>query len=148
MEFKNVTIIGCKIGRDVEIDYLNHLDSRDYKVKDDELPHPDLRKSLDEISLDLADAFMVVNKETAERYVATGFKLSEKEGVYFANIQGKFTTVHNEVVKVTSGNIEIPDDVGDPWTIRIKTLRTELYKYFFEGKCAQQKLPFKESETK
>ena len=144
MEKNNVHITGCKIGKAVSVDYTNHLDSRNYNVTDDEIPHPDMRKALLDLQEDLASAYWAMSGVVTDNFVPTGFTVTEKDGEFSITISGKMETKHGDTVNVSSGKISLDDDPD--LSVKLETLRNELYDYLFKGKSAQTKIEFKDEE--
>jgi hypothetical protein len=96
---------------------------------------------------------MAFKDEVAEAYYSIGHSLSdyivpnevivtEKKGQFFLTIKGKFTTAHDDEVSISSGAIPMEDDPADELVVKLNTLRTELWEYFWNEKNAQQKIPF------
>lgn len=143
MKQENVQILSGKIGGIVKIDYFDKVDSRNHSIEDDETFHPDLRKALLEFRDDLANAYYAVSSNVRENFVPNEFAVTEKDGTFFLTIKGKFETSHDDSVNVTSGKIPMDKDPTDDLVVKLNTLRSELFKYFWNGKNAQGKLPFK-----
>lgn len=146
MNEKNVQILGCKIGKTIIVEYYNKSDGRNYTVEDDEIAHPDMKEALLDFKQEMAQAFYSLNKEVVDSFTPTGFAVSDVKEKFFLDIKGKFSTSHKDTINVSSGKIELKEN--SPVSKKLLKLRRELFLYFFEGKCAQQKIPFEEKDGK
>ncbi len=146
MKLKNVHILTGKFGKIVEIDYFDKLDSRNHSIEDDENVHPDLKKALMALRDDLADAYYAVSSSVRENFIPNEFSVTEKDGSFFLTIKGKFETSHEDTINVTSGKILMEDDPTDDLVVKLNTLRSELFQYFWNDK-ADGKLPFKKEAS-
>ena len=144
MEFKNVHILACKVGKNIQMDYLDLKDQYNYSVEGDELPHPDLRKALMELQDDLAGAHYAMSDDIVEKFTPTGFSVTEKEGDFYLTIKGKMITAQDDSINITSGKLLLDYDPNDDLVVKLNTLRVELFNYIFKDKKAQQKIEFKE----
>lgn len=147
MKQENVQILFAKVGGIVKIDYFDKIDSRNHSIEDDEIVHPDLRAALMQFQEDLSNAYYVASSAVRENFVPNEFAVSEKDGTFFLTIKGKFETSHEDSVNVTSGKIPMGDDLHDELVVKLNTLRSELWQYFWNDKNAQGKLPFKKDEV-
>lgn len=146
MKLENTQILFGKIGGVVKIDYYDKVDSRNHSIEDDEVVHPDLHKALMAFQDDLADAYYAVSSNVRENFVPNEFSVTEKDGSFFLTIKGKFETSHDDSVNVTSGKILMEEDPTDDLVVKLNTLRSELFEYFWNDKNAQAKLPFEEEK--
>lgn len=141
MIFDNIQILACKFGKKVSMDYYNKIDNLNYNVEDGELPHPDLRNAMKAFQENLAESHYVLGTDK-DNFVPNGFIIQEKKDKFFVKVSGKMTTNEDDKVSVNSGNLDM-----EPLEEKVATLRQELFEFFFEGKNAQGKLPFKDGES-
>ena len=146
MKQENVQILSGKIGRVVKIDYFDRLDSRNHSIEDDQVVHPDLKKALMAFRNDIAEVYYSVSHSLSDYIVPNEFSVTEKDGIFFLTVKGKFSTSHGDEVSLSSGKIPLEDDPIDELVVRLNTLRHELFEYFWNDKNAQQKLPFDEKK--
>jgi hypothetical protein len=142
MKLENTQILACKVGRIVKIDYFDKLDSRNHSIEDDEIVHPDLREALMSFKDDMSEAYYSVSLSLSEHFTPNEFAVTESDGTFFLTIKGKFETTHDEEVNVSSGKIIMAEDPTDELVVKLNTLRSELFEYFWNDKNAQGKLPF------
>ncbi len=133
MKQTDIQILGCKIGKKISANYYDNRDSHNYNVEDGEYPHPDLINAIKAFKSDLAEAHFILGEEQ-DNFRPSGFQVTEDKEKFFVKISGKMTTFHDDKVTINSGTIPIEE--GDVEK-KLKTLRGELYKFFFEGKSAQ-----------
>lgn len=146
MKHENVQILSAKFGKIVEIDYFDKLDSRNHSIEDVEAVHQDCRRALMAFQDDLANAYYAISSTVRENFVPNEFSVTETKGKFFLTIRGKFETSHGDTVNVTSGKIPMSDDPTDELVVKLNTLRSELFQYFWNDK-ADGKLPFKKEES-
>ena len=142
MKHENVQILSAKFGKIVEIYYFDRLDSRNHSIEDTEAVHQDCKRALMAFQDDLANAYYAISSTVRENFVPNEFSVTEKDGIFFLTIKGKFETSHKDTVNVTSGKIPMSDDPTDELVVKLNTLRSELFQYFWNDK-ADGKLPFK-----
>ena len=147
MKQENVQILHAKFGKKVEIDYFDKTDSRNHSIEDDEIVHPDLRKALMAFKDDVAEAYYSVSHSLSEYIVPNEVIVTEKDGTFFLTIKGKIDTSYEDEVSISSGKIPMAADPNDELVVKLNTIRTELWEYFWNEKNAQQKIPF-EGEKK
>lgn len=147
MKQENVQILHAKFGKIVEIDYFDKTDSRNHSIEDDEIVHPDLRKALMAFKEDMAEAYYSISHSLADYFTPNEVIVTEKKGTFFLTVKGKFQTAQEDEVSATSGLIPMSDDPTDELVIKLNTLRSELFQYFWKNKNAQAELPFEENET-
>lgn len=147
MKQENVQILHAKFGKKVEIDYFDKTDSRNHSIEDDEIVHPDLRKALMAFKDDVAEAYYSVSHTLSEYIVPNEFTVTEKKGTFFLTVKGKFSTAQLDEIPISSGEIPMEDHPNDELVIKLNTVRSELFQYFWKNKNAQAELPFEENET-
>jgi len=141
MEFENIYITAAKFGKKIEMTYNNHEDSKNYTVDAQEIPHPDLKEALLAFQSDMAESLFITKEPLFKKFTPNKFIVSEKKGIFTVEIKGKMKTQGEEMVNATSGPLQLVDDPNHKLTLKLNTLRKELFAYFFEDKTAQQKLP-------
>jgi hypothetical protein len=146
MKHENVQILTAKFGKIVEIDYFDRLDSRNHSIEDTEAVHQDCRRALMAFQDDLANAYYAISTTVRENFVPNEFSVTEKDGSFYLTIKGKFETSHEDQVNVTSGKILLSDDPTDELVVKLNTLRSELFQYFWNEK-GDGKLPFKKEDS-
>lgn len=142
MKQENVQILSGKMGKVVKIDYFDKTDSRNHSIEDEEIVHPHLREAMMAFKGDVAEAFYSVSQSLAEYIVPNEFIVTEKKGLFFLTIKGKFATSHGDEVSISSGAIPLENDPTDDLVIKLNTLRSELWEYFWNDKNAQMKMEF------
>ena len=147
MKEDQVQILHAKFGKKVEIDYFDKTDSRNHSIEDEEIIHPDLRKALMAFKSDVAEAYYSVSHSLSDYIVPNEFVVTEKKGTFFLTIKGKFTSAWDDEVSISSGVIPL-DDPDEVLLIKLNTVRSELWEYFWNDKNSQQKIPFEEGEKK
>lgn len=148
MKQDQVQILHAKFGKKVEIDYFDKTDSRNHSIEDDEVVHPDLRKALMAFKDDVAEAYYSVSHTLSEYIVPNEFTVTEKKGTFFLTVKGKFSTAQLDEIPISSGEIPMEDHPNDELVIKLNTVRTELWEYFWNDKNAQAKIPFEEEKSK
>jgi hypothetical protein len=148
MKQDQVQILHAKFGKVIEIDYFDKTDSRNHSIEDEEIVHPDLRKALMAFKDDVAEAYYSVSHSLSEYIVPNEVTVTEKKGQFFLTVKGKFSTSHEDEVGISSGAIPMADDPTDELVVKLNTLRTELWEYFWNEKNAQQKIPFEGEKEK
>ena len=146
MKREQISILGCKIGKKITMNYFHIAESKNYNVENDDTPHPDLIKALHAFNDDLAEAFHV-DSNNVDNYKATGFTIHEKKGNYFIILSGKVQTSHDAVVGISSGHIPYNangDIINNVMEEKLLDIREALFQYMFEGVGAQQTIPFPE----
>lgn len=147
MKLENVNILQCKFGlKIISAKYYNNVFGQNRSVEEEEFPHPDLINARDDLQEDLAKAFYIETEER-EQFKVVGFNVDEGDGVTTVNIHGQMTNPYEYVTNVKSGKITLDEDQED-LKIKLDTLKVELFKFFFEEKTAQGKLPGFEGEPK
>ena len=146
MKHENVQILSGKFGKIVEIDYFDRLDSRIHGIEDDEAVHQDCKRALMAFQDDLANAYYAISSTVREKFIPNQFSVTEVKGSFFLTIKGKFVTSHDDTVNVTSGEILMSDDPTDELVVKLNTLRSELFQYFWNEK-GDGKLPFKKEDS-
>lgn len=141
MKQENVQILSGKFGKITEIYYFDKLDSRNHSIEDDEAVHQDCRRALRAFQDDLANSYFAISTTVRENFVPNEFSVTEVKGAFFLTIKGKFETSHEDTVNVTSGKILLSDDPTDELVVKLNTLRSELFQYFWNDK-GDGKLPF------
>lgn len=143
LKFENVHILSAKmVSGKISMEYINHLDKMDYLVTDEEDAHPHLLKAMSELTKDLAESF----RSEEDYFALSGFSVTEKNGVFYLTLKGKFKTSHDEIIGINSGKIELSENPSDDLVVKLNTLRLELFNYFFNKKRAQMRIEFKDSE--
>lgn len=139
MKKDDINIIEASMGGKVKKVRYDHLrESRPYTVEEEETPHPDLKMALDAFKMDMAEAYGHLDQDAVSKFTVNEFHIEEKAKTFSINLKGKMETTHSETVNVTSGPIPIVGDLIE----KLATVRDELFKYVFEGKSTQHKIPF------
>lgn len=146
MKQDQVQILHAKFGKKIEIDYFDKTDSRNHSIEDDEVLHPDLRKALMAFKDDVAEAYYSVSHSLSEYIIPNEVVVTEKKGMFFLTVKGKFSTSYEDEVSLSSGAIPMAEDPTDDLVIKLNTLRTELWEYFWNEKNAQVKMEFPEDK--
>jgi len=146
MKQSDINIVEASIGGKInKIRYYHLKESRYYTLEEEDMPHPDLFKSLKAFNKDLAEAYSHLEQEMVERFMVDGgFSVDEKAEAFSINLKGHMKTSHEETVKVSSGNVPVEGELVE----KLATVREELFKYGWEGKAAQQQIPFPEDKEK
>ena len=147
---KEINIKSFKIlkGRS-ELVYEEAGNARIYTIEDTEEPHPDLKNALLKLKPFLAETHHL-DQDKYEYVAPTGFKLSMGENMTCI-ITGTLLTPSDKFVAINSESIDLGGEgyysFVDKLTKVIDLLTIEAKAFFFDGKIAQQKLPF-EGEAK
>lgn len=145
---KEISILSCKLGRIITMGYHNIAEDKNYKIENDEVPHPDLKEALTDLNTDLANALYVYDNDDVRHFVPNGFVVHENKGGFSLEIKGKCNTTEDCLVNVSSGRImyeEGGEVINKELKAKLEHVRIELFKYMFEDKGSQQKIPFEEN---
>jgi len=137
MKKNEIEILSGQVkGTRISMEYYNNLDGLNYSVEDDDEPHPDLKKALVAMHVDLATAHYVIGEER-EKFRPLEFEITKagdgEDTTDQIVIKGKLETYHGKLLTINSG--EIPMD-NDTLREKVETLREELWGYFFNEKNA------------
>ena len=143
---KEINIKSFKIlkGRS-ELVYEEAGNARVYTIEDTEEPHPDLKTTLFKLKPFLAETHQL-DKDKYDYIAPTGFKLGGSDNTA-CTITGTLITPSGKIVAINSDAIDLSGESYsflDKLTKVIELLTEEAKAFFFDGKVAQQKLPFKE----
>jgi len=140
MKIDNVNILQCKFGlKIISAKYWDKSYSQNRSAEEEDYPTPDLINSRDALKIDLAEA-LYLSSDEMDLFNVTGFQISEGDGVTTVDIHGKLTNAHDHLTGVKSGKIPL-DETQSELSLKLDTLKMELYKYLFEAKHAQGTLP-------
>lgn len=144
MEAKNLSILKCNRGiKSYSMDYFSTVDSHNYTIYDDELPHSDLINAFNALRPQLSRALWA-NSNAIENFDVYGFTIDERDDVVTVELKGKVKNPDDYYTNVSSGKIPLEGLVLE----RIDVLRAELFAYFFGNKKAQQEIDFKSKQYK
>jgi hypothetical protein len=145
MNYEDVEILMFKKSSGgLAMNYVNP-ENKNCSISDDQNPHADLIKTLDNLGPTLAKQFWIddVNKE---HFFCTGFTIGSKGDSKFVILSGKVETGNGHIVGLSSGQMVLEENSKDPLGKMIEKVQKEAYAYFFEDKTAQGKLDFKEKK--
>lgn len=138
MKKENISILRCTFSKKrITAEYHNHLDDLNYRVENEELPHPDLNVAVEPLGLDLADALHIKGNER-DKFKCLGFTIDEGDGVITIALRGTVTNKHGYITPAFSGKIPFE---SEKLIAKVDLVREELFAYFFEGKQSQQTIP-------
>jgi hypothetical protein len=146
---EQISILGCKVGKKIVMDYYSIPEGKNYSVENDETPHPNLMKALHAFNRELAEEHYIEDVEGISNFMTNGFSINEKEGEYSLILSGKLVTAHEDTISVSSGKIPYNangDIMNNVIEEKLLDLRECLFQYMFEDVNAQGKLNF-ESEA-
>jgi len=146
MKQDQVQILHAKFGKIIEIGYYDRTDARNHSIEDEEVAHRDLKNALMAFKDEVSEAYYSVAHTLSDYITPNEVIVTEKKGAFFLTIKGKFSTSHSDEVNITSGAILMADDPTDDLVVKLNTLRTELWEYFWNDK-ADGKLPFPKGEV-
>jgi hypothetical protein len=145
MDYDSVEILQFKkSSKELTMNYVSD-DNKNCSISDNQNPHPDLIKSLENFGPVLAKQFWIddLNKE---HFVCTGFTVGSKGESYFVILSGKVETANGHIVGISSGQLVLENNTKDPFNKMLETVKKEAFEYFFKDKTAQGKLDFKPKE--
>lgn len=149
MKMNQITILSCKMGRIITMGYHHIAEDKNYKIENDEVPHPDLKNALTDFAQDMANALYAYEDDDIGHFVPNEMIVHENKGGFSLEIKGKCNTTEDCLVNVSSGRImyeEGGEVINKTLKTKLEHLRVELFKYMFEDKNSQQKIPFEENE--
>ena len=143
MDYENIQILMFKkTQKELTMNYVNE-ENKNCSISDDQNPHPDLIKTLENLGPTLAAEFWI-DSPLKENYFCTGFTVSTKGESTFVILSGKVKTKGEHVVGISSGQMQIEENGKGELTSMITKVKKEAFEYFFKDKTAQGKLNFKE----
>ncbi len=140
MNQKDVNILSATFGlKKISIKYYDNRFGQNRSAEEVDYPQPDLINARDELREDLANSFHSSDRDTEERFSVKGFVIAEKDDVKTVEISGLMLNPSQYLDKVST-KILLDEDQTD-LSLKLETVSMELYKFIFEAKTAEGKIP-------
>lgn len=145
MNYEDVEILMFKkTAKELTMNYVSE-DNKNCSITDDQNPHPDLIKALDNLGPTLAGEFWH-DTVLKEHFFCTGFTISSKGDSQFAILSGKVETKNEHIVGISSGQLQLEEGGKGELNKLLEQVKKEAFEYFFNDKTAQGKLNFEKKE--
>ena len=136
MKKENVEILACSFGKKRVVSRFHEKkEDLNYKVENDRYPHEDLKRALSDLDVYLAKAM----HSSSDDYVATGFKLDERDKIITVEIEGNLTNPWGYLQKTKSGKIPLDNETQDLQE-SIDLIKNELLLFYWDNKSADPEL--------
>lgn len=145
MNYEDVQILMFKkTAKELTMNYVSE-DNKNCSITDDQNPHPDLIKALDNLGPTLAGEFWH-DTVLKEHFFCTGFTISSKGDSQFVILSGKVETKNEHIVGISSGQLTLEESGKGELNKKLEQVKEQAFEYFFNDKTSQGKLDFKTKE--
>ena len=139
---ENLFVTALKVaGGKISLEYTDLEQSRPYTTEEKDVPHPDLYNALKKLGPFLGKVYYQSNN--MDKITITGF--SNKNDSDYVVIKGMLEVPSGKKVAINSDAINIEQETygfEQELEAAVENIRGEAEKFFFEGKTAQQTIPF------